>query len=134
MGVETVLEDMVNAVTGAMGITIQSAASDYSVDMVCTVTVDMVMATITEAVLVDIILLMVISMGDMVVLKDILSHTRNIKRMANLKPIASPKHMLNLQPIINLQLTINLQPILNLKLIPNQRPILKRIHQWHLPI
>merc|ERR1712020_644506 len=105
-----------------MGITIQSAASDYSVDMVCTVTVDMVMATNTEAVMVDIILLMVISMGDMVVLKDILSHTRNIQRMANLKPIASPKHMLNLQPIINL------------KLIPNQRPILKRIHQWHLPI
>merc|ERR1711997_168286 len=109
---------------------IHSTASDYSVDMVCTVMVGMVMATITEAVMVDIILLMVISMGDMVVLKDILNHTRNIKRMANLKPIASPKRMLNLQPIINLQLTINLKPT------PNHRPILnlKRIHLLHLPI
>merc|ERR1712061_48395 len=49
--VETVTEDMVNAVTGTMAI--HSAAWDHSVGMVCTVTVDMV--TITEAVMVHII-------------------------------------------------------------------------------
>merc|ERR1719490_9859 len=65
----------------------------------------------------DIILLMVISMGDMVgTLKDILSHTCNTKLMANLKSMASLKHMLNLRPI------------LNLKLILSHRPILKRTH------
>merc|ERR1712088_1136340 len=105
--VETVTEDMVNAVTGTMAI--HSEGWDYLVGMVCTVTVDM--ATITEAVMVDIILFMVTSMGDMVVtLKDILSHTRNIKLMLNLQ------HMLSLQPI------------LSLKLILSHRPILKRIH------
>merc|ERR1719225_2604988 len=81
-----VMEDMVNAVTGTMAI--HSEAWDYSVGMVCTVTVDM--ATITEAVMVDIILLTVISMGDMVVtLKDIFNHTCNIKLMLNLQPIVS---------------------------------------------
>merc|ERR1719433_1349763 len=85
--------------------------------------------------MVNIILLMVISMGHMVVtLKDILSHTRNTKHMANLKPMASLKHMLNLQPIVNLQPIASLQPIinhqhiLNLKLMPSHRPILKRTH------
>merc|ERR1719458_2433024 len=61
--------------------------------------------------MVDIILLIVISMGDTVVtLRDInsLSHTRNFKLMANLK------HMLNLQPIVSLQPIINLQPTVNL--------------------
>merc|ERR1739842_83063 len=99
--------------------------------------------------MVDIILLIVISIGDTVVtLKDInsLSHTRNFKLMANLKLMASPKHMLNLpplvslQPIINLQPTVNLRPtvnhppIVNLKLMPNRRPILKRLHLQHLQI
>merc|ERR1712083_481550 len=101
----------VNAVTGIMAI--HSAAWDYSVGIVCTVTVDM--ATITEAVMVHIILHMVISTGDMVViLKDILSHTRNIKPILNLQPMVSLKRILNLQHI--------------LKLMPNHRPILKRIH------
>merc|ERR1719220_1620619 len=99
-----------------MAIAIHSEAWDYSVGKVCTVTVDM--ATITEAVMVDIILPLVISMGDMVViLKDILSHTHNTKHMANLKPITSPKHMLNLNPTVNLKLITNRRPILNLKSI-----------------
>merc|ERR1719361_1336153 len=126
-------EDMVNAVTGTMATAIHSAAWDYSVGMVCTVTVDM--ATTTEAVMEDIILLMVISMGDMVgTLKDILSNTCSIKLMANLKSMASLKHMLNLRPMDSLQPTISLQPIinlqsiLNLKLILSHRPILKRTH------
>merc|ERR1712141_362828 len=130
-------EDMVNAVTGTMATAIHGAAWDYSVGMVCTVTVDM--ATTTEAVMEDIILLMVISMGDMVgTLKDILSHTCNTKLMANLKhmlnlrPMDSLQPIVNLQPIVYLQPTIslqpiiNLQPILNLKLILSHRPILKR--------
>merc|ERR1711993_229870 len=90
---------------------------DYLVGVACTVA-DMVMAIITEAVMVDIILLIVISMGDTVVtLKDInsLSHTRNFKLMANLKLMASPKHMLNLQPIVSLQPIVNLQPTVNLR-------------------
>merc|ERR1719458_593357 len=101
--------------------------------MVCTVTVDM--ATTTEAVMEDIILHMVISMGDMVgTLKDILSHTCNTKLMANLKhmvnlrPMDSLQPIVNVQPIVNLQPTISLQPILNLKLILSHRPILKRTH------
>merc|ERR1719242_1296245 len=77
----------------------------------------------------DIILLMVISMGDMVgTLKDILSHTCNTKLMANLKSMASLKHMLNLQPTVSLQPIVSLQPTVNLKLIPSHRPILKRTH------
>merc|ERR1712083_33593 len=96
---------------------IHSAAWDYSVGMVCTVTVDM--ATITEAVMVHITLLMVISMGDMVVIfKDILSHTRNIKPILNLQP------MVSLQPILDLQCMANLHPIINLKRILNLQPIL----------
>merc|ERR1711993_114261 len=125
-----------------------SVAWDYSVDMVCTV---VAMATIMEAVMVDIILLMAISMEDMVTLKVILSHTRNIKLMDNLKPTISLKHMLNLkhinrqpivslqpivsiqpivslQPILNFQPMVNLQPIVNPNLIPNHRPILKLMH------
>merc|ERR1719225_1971821 len=116
-----VMEDMVNAVTGTMAI--HSEAWDYSVGMVCTVTVDM--ATITEAVMVDIILFMVTSMGDMVVtLKDILSHTRNIKLMLNLQHMVSLQPILNLQCMVNLHPIINLQPILNLKPILNLQPIL----------
>merc|ERR1712061_939185 len=93
-----------------------SAASDYLVGMACMVTVDM--ATIMEAVMLDIILI-VISMGDMVAtLKDInsTSHTHNIKLMDNLRLINSPKHMLNLHPIVSLQPILSLQPIVNLKL------------------
>merc|ERR1712020_120095 len=104
------MEDMVNALTGTMAIAIHSAAWDYSVGMVCTVTVDL--ATVTVAVMVNIILLMVISMGHMVVtLKDILSHTRNTKHMANLQPMASLQHIVNHQPIVNLQPIINHQHI-----------------------
>merc|ERR1719510_311549 len=107
--VEIAMEDMANALPGTMAIAIHSAAWDYSVDMVCTVTVDL--ATITLAVMVNIILLMVKSMGHMVVtLKDILSHTCNTKHIVNLKPI------------------VNLQHMLNLKLMPSPRPILKRTH------
>merc|ERR1719211_896680 len=116
------MEDMVNVGTATMAT--HSAASDYLVGMACTVTVDM--ATITEAVTLDIILI-VISMGDMVAtLKDInsISHTHNIKLMDNLKLMNSPKHMLNLQPIVSLQPILSLQPIVNLKLTPNRRPIL----------
>merc|ERR1712110_1232097 len=89
---------------------------------VCTVTVDM--ATITEAVTVDTILPMEISMGDMVViLKDILSHTHNTRHMANLKLITSPKHMFN--PTVNLKRISNHQPIVNHKPIVNYRPLVK---------
>merc|ERR1739845_332819 len=114
----------VNMDTETMGINIHSEAWDYSVGMVCTVTVDMVT---TEAFTVDIILHMVISMEDMVVtLKATrsLSHTCNLKSMGNLQLIA------NLQLMANLQLTANLQHIANLKHMANP----KRIHLKHLSI
>merc|ERR1712226_1240023 len=98
--------------------------------MVCTVTVDMVT---TGAVTVDIILHMVISMGDMVVtLKATrsLSHTCNLKYMVNHKPMASPKHTCSLKPMVNLQLLANLQLMAYLQHLAN----LKRIHLKHLPI
>merc|ERR1739845_139939 len=107
-----------------MGINIYSEVWDYSVGMVCTVTVDMVT---TEAVTVDIILHMVISMEDLVVtLKATrsLSHTCNLKSMVNLKHMASPKHTCSLKPTVNLKVIANLQHMVNPK----------RIHLKHLPI
>merc|ERR1712083_356003 len=114
--------------TETMGINIHSEAWDYSVGMVCTVTVDMVT---TEAVTVDIILHMVISMEDLeVTLKATrsLSHTCNLKSMVNLKHMASPKHTCSLKPTVNLQLIVNLlmaslQLIANLKLLANLKHI-----------
>merc|ERR1739845_125728 len=113
-----------------MGINIYSEAWDYSVGMVCTVTVDMVT---TEAVTVDIILHMVISMADMVVtLKATrsLSHTCNLKYMVNHKPMASPKHTCSLKPMVNLQLIANLQRIAYLQRITSLQHMAnpKRIH------
>merc|ERR1711997_1157347 len=103
---------MVNAVTGTMVIAIHLEAWDYSVGKVCTVTVDMDMATVTEAAMVVIILPMVISMGDMVViLKDILIHTHNTKHTANLKRIS------NHQPLVNHKPIVNHQPMVKLKVI-----------------
>merc|ERR1719350_2618565 len=121
--------------TEIMAIHIHSEAWDYSVGMVCTVTVDMVT---TEAVTVDIILLVVISMEDMVVtLKATLSHTCNLN-----KPMASPKHTCSLKPTVNLQLITNLQLMANLQHIANLQRTTdlkhmanpKRIHLKHLPI
>merc|ERR1739845_290747 len=114
----------VNMDTETMGINIHSEAWDYSVGMVCTVTVDMVT---TEAFTVDIILHMVISMEDMVVtLKATrsLSHTCNLKSMVNLKHMASHKHTCSLKPTANLQLIANLKHMANPK----------RIHLKHLSI
>merc|ERR1739845_129746 len=119
----------VNMDTETMGINIHSEAWDYSVGMVCTVTVDMVT---TEAFTVDIILHMVISMEDLVVT---LKATRSLSHTCNLKHMASPKHTCSLKPTVNLQLIVNLQLMASLQLIANLQHMVnpKRIHLKHLP-
>merc|ERR1712141_345424 len=108
-----VMEDIANMDTETMAINIHSEAWDYSGGMVHTVSVDMVT---TEAVTVDIILLMVISMGDLVVT---LKATRSLSHTCNLKSMASPKHTCSLKPTVNLQLIVNLQLMASLQLIAN---------------
>merc|ERR1712141_946514 len=113
-----VMEDIANMDTETMAINIHSEAWDYSGGMVHTVSVDMVT---TEAVTVDIILLMVISMEDMVVT---LKATRSLSHTCNLKSMVNLKHIANLQQIVNLQHIANLQHMASLQHMANP----KRIH------